>query len=145
MVTVTTASDYAGVLALLICHGGCLLRAVCAGRSLGDFAFKHPQALISADPYVAAQQLTPADRLVVMTSDGVTDVLHDDDMLGVAIRAIEQVGTVICNGDGCWCTTPPRCKSHCIRNCQATCICAVEDMLAVSLAGQLQSAHGVMQ
>lgn len=63
----------------------------CSCRSLGDFAFKHPQALISADPYVAAQQLTPADRLVVMTSDGVTDVLPDDDMLEVAIRAIEQV------------------------------------------------------
>lgn len=61
-------------------------------RALGDFAFKHPQALISADPHVAAHQLTPADRLVVLTSDGVTDVLPDDDLLDIAIAAIEQVG-----------------------------------------------------
>jgi hypothetical protein len=63
----------------------------CCCRSLGDFAFKHPQALLSAEPHVTQQQLAPSDKLVVLTSDGVTDVLPDDDMLGVAMRALEQV------------------------------------------------------
>jgi serine/threonine protein phosphatase PrpC len=63
----------------------------CCRRSLGDFAFKHPQALLSAEPHVMQQELAPSDKLVVLTSDGVTDVLPDDDMLGVAMRALEQV------------------------------------------------------
>uniref|UniRef100_A0A383W5L0 PPM-type phosphatase domain-containing protein n=1 Tax=Tetradesmus obliquus TaxID=3088 RepID=A0A383W5L0_TETOB len=67
-------------------------------RSLGDFAFKHPQALLSAEPHVTQQELAPSDRLVVLTSDGVTDVLPDDDMLGVAMRALEQ--TQNCTNSG---------------------------------------------
>ncbi|KAF6260470.1 phosphatase 2C-like domain-containing protein [Scenedesmus sp. NREL 46B-D3] len=59
-------------------------------RSLGDFAFKHPQALLSAEPHVAQQELAPSDKLVVLASDGVSDVLPDDDLLGVAMTALEQ-------------------------------------------------------
>eukprot|EP00879_Flechtneria_rotunda_P031399 GHRR01034299.1.p1 GENE.GHRR01034299.1~~GHRR01034299.1.p1 ORF type:complete len:295 (+),score=119.68 GHRR01034299.1:289-1173(+) len=59
-------------------------------RSLGDFAFKHPQPLIVAEPHVAERQLCPADRLIVLTSDGATDVLPDEDMLDFALRAIEE-------------------------------------------------------
>jgi serine/threonine protein phosphatase PrpC len=64
--------------------------AVC--RSLGDFAFKHPEPLISAEPAVCSQLLTPRDKLVVLTSDGVTDVCPDDDMLEIGFRAVEEVG-----------------------------------------------------
>jgi serine/threonine protein phosphatase PrpC len=60
-------------------------------RSLGDFAFKSPQALISAEPFVNTHTLDPTDRLVLLTSDGVTDVLPDDDMLDIGVRAVEQV------------------------------------------------------
>jgi hypothetical protein len=63
-----------------------------ARRSLGDFAFKSPQALISAEPFVSTHNLDPSDRLVLLTSDGATDVLPDEDMLEVGLRAIEQVG-----------------------------------------------------
>lgn len=66
--------------------------APCCCRSLGDFAFKSPQALISAEPYVNTHQLEPSDHLVLLTSDGVTDVVPDDDMLDIGLRAIEQVG-----------------------------------------------------
>lgn len=66
--------------------------ACCCCRSLGDFAFKSPQALISAEPYVNTHQLEPSDHLVLLTSDGVTDVVPDDDMLDIGLRAIEQVG-----------------------------------------------------
>ena len=61
-------------------------------RSLGDFAFKSPQPLLSAEPYVSTHHLEPSDHLVLLTSDGVTDVLPDDDMLDIGLRAIEQVG-----------------------------------------------------
>lgn len=69
----------------------CCCRCCLRRRSLGDFAFKSPQALISAEPFVSTHNLDPTDRLVLLTSDGVTDVLPDDDMLGVGLAAIEQV------------------------------------------------------
>lgn len=68
------------------------LRCSSSFRSLGDFAYKSPQALLSAEPYVVSHQLEPSDHLVLLTSDGVTDVLPDDDMLGIGLTAIEQVG-----------------------------------------------------
>jgi serine/threonine protein phosphatase PrpC len=60
-------------------------------RSLGDFAFKSPQPLISAQPFVNTHLLQPTDKLVLLTSDGVTDVLPDDDMLDIGLGAIAQV------------------------------------------------------
>jgi serine/threonine protein phosphatase PrpC len=60
-------------------------------RSLGDFAFKSPQPLISAQPFVNTHLLQPTDKLVLLTSDGVTDVLPDDDMLDIGLRAIAEV------------------------------------------------------
>lgn len=83
----------------------CCRCCCCWSRSLGDFAFKHPQALLSAEPHVTQQELAPSDRLVVLTSDGVTDVLPDDDMLGVAMRALEQVRAQRLGGwwPGCGC------------------------------------------
>jgi serine/threonine protein phosphatase PrpC len=68
-------------------------------RSLGDFAFKSPQALISAEPFVNTHTLDPTDRLVLLTSDGVTDVLPDDDMLDIGLRAIEQARSRTNNGN----------------------------------------------
>eukprot|EP00882_Tetradesmus_deserticola_P016861 GHRQ01018036.1.p1 GENE.GHRQ01018036.1~~GHRQ01018036.1.p1 ORF type:complete len:194 (+),score=94.20 GHRQ01018036.1:138-719(+) len=59
-------------------------------RSLGDFAFKHPQALLSAEPHVTQQELAPSDSLLLLASDGVTDVMPDDDVLGAALRALQQ-------------------------------------------------------
>jgi len=59
-------------------------------RSLGDFAFKHPEALLSVEPHVATQALTPDDRLVLLATDGVTDVLSDGAVLELALTALEQ-------------------------------------------------------
>lgn len=61
-------------------------------RSLGDFHFKTPVPLLTSEPHVTQHQLTPADRLVLLTSDGVTDVLPDDDVIELAFRAVEKVG-----------------------------------------------------
>lgn len=80
----------------------CCCRVCCAWcRSLGDFAFKSPQALISAEPFVNTHTLDPTDRLVLLTSDGVTDVLPDDDMLDIGLHAIEQVQDQAIRGAVC--------------------------------------------
>lgn len=60
-------------------------------RSLGDFHFKSPVPLLTSEPHVMQQQLSPADKLVLLTSDGVTDVLPDDDVLELALRAVDRV------------------------------------------------------
>jgi len=59
--------------------------------ALGDFAFKHPHPLISPEPAVRSVSLTPADALLLMATDGVTDVLGDDDALGIAMDALTRV------------------------------------------------------
>jgi serine/threonine protein phosphatase PrpC len=71
-------------------------------RSLGDFAWKHPQPLLSAEPYVATHALAPQDKLVLLTSDGVSDVLPDSDLLGIGLRAIEEVRARCCWGVWGW-------------------------------------------
>jgi serine/threonine protein phosphatase PrpC len=40
---------------------------------------------------VTQAALTPADRLLLLASDGVTDVLPDDAMMEVALAALDQV------------------------------------------------------
>uniref|UniRef100_A0A383WN56 protein-serine/threonine phosphatase n=1 Tax=Tetradesmus obliquus TaxID=3088 RepID=A0A383WN56_TETOB len=60
-------------------------------RALGDYKMKRPSfPIICPDPFVAQASLNPADRLLLLASDGVTDVLTDDAMLEVALAAAEQ-------------------------------------------------------
>jgi serine/threonine protein phosphatase PrpC len=69
-------------------------RAACPPppSALGDFAFKHPHPLLSPEPAVRSVALTPADSLLLMATDGVTDVVSDDDALGLALDAVTRVG-----------------------------------------------------
>jgi hypothetical protein len=69
-------------------HVPCLL---CC-RSLGDFNFKQPRPLLLCEPHVVHQQLAPSDSLLLLASDGVTDSLGDNDVMCIAMRALEQVG-----------------------------------------------------
>ncbi|KAI8464907.1 MAG: phosphatase 2C-like domain-containing protein [Monoraphidium minutum] len=59
-------------------------------RSLGDYAFKHPAAVISPEPALASVVLTPADSLLLVATDGVTDVLQYDDAVAIALLALQQ-------------------------------------------------------
>jgi serine/threonine protein phosphatase PrpC len=52
---------------------------------------KHPSyPIITPDPFVMQEGLTPADRLLLLASDGATDVLSDDAMLELALAAIDK-------------------------------------------------------
>lgn len=62
-----------------------------ARRSLGDFSLKHPAPILSPEPALASVTLTPADRLLLVATDGVTDVVGDDDALGAALDALDKV------------------------------------------------------
>jgi serine/threonine protein phosphatase PrpC len=46
--------------------------------------------IITPDPFVTQAGLTAADRLLLLASDGVTDVLSDDAMLEVALAAADR-------------------------------------------------------
>ncbi|KIY99425.1 hypothetical protein MNEG_8535 [Monoraphidium neglectum] len=59
-------------------------------RSLGDFAFKHPHPILSPEPALRSVALTPSDSLLLVATDGVTDVLPDDDALAIAVDAVER-------------------------------------------------------
>jgi hypothetical protein len=70
-------------------------------RSLGDFSFKQPRPLLLCEPHVVHQQLAPSDSLLLLASDGVTDSLGDDDVMCIAMRALEQVSSTadaLCSG-----------------------------------------------
>ncbi|KAI8463388.1 MAG: phosphatase 2C-like domain-containing protein, partial [Monoraphidium minutum] len=58
--------------------------------ALGDYAFKQPDLLISPEPALTSVALTPADSLLLVATDGVTDVLPDDDALAIALVALER-------------------------------------------------------
>jgi hypothetical protein len=56
-------------------------------RSLGDAQFKEPLPLVSCDPDVSVTLLRPGDTLLILASDGVWDVLSDQDAAEVAVAA----------------------------------------------------------
>lgn len=65
-------------------------KACMVTRALGDFAFKHPDPLLSPEPSVRSVLLTPSDVMLLVATDGVTDVLGDDDALAIALDALEK-------------------------------------------------------
>ena len=56
-------------------------------RSLGDAQFKEPLPLVSSDPDVSVTLLQPGDTMLILASDGVWDVLSDQDAAEVAVAA----------------------------------------------------------
>ncbi len=63
-------------------------------RALGDFAFKSPQPLLLSQPDVITQHLTTEDTLLMMLSDGVTDVMSDEDVMTAATLGVAKVSRV---------------------------------------------------
>ncbi|CAD7953717.1 unnamed protein product [Amoebophrya sp. A120] len=55
-------------------------------RSFGDFFFKQPTKLVESTPEVKIQALTPNDQFVVIVSDGICDVLKNQEIVNLALE-----------------------------------------------------------
>jgi hypothetical protein len=60
-------------------------------RSLGDLDFKEPGRYVEAEPDVARVELSSGDEFLLLASDGLWDVLSDQEACDVA-RQVLQVG-----------------------------------------------------
>ena len=67
-------------------------------RSLGDLDFKEPRRFVECEPDVRRLVPQPGDNLVVLGSDGLWDVMGDQEAVDVANAAL----TVGAGWDGCW-------------------------------------------
>ncbi len=63
-------------------------------RALGDVQFKRPNAFVITDPHCVEVTLLPAagHRLLLLLTDGVTDVLKDDEIVRLAMGALGRPG-----------------------------------------------------
>eukprot|EP00401_Gymnodinium_catenatum_P026225 CAMPEP_0117462678 /NCGR_PEP_ID=MMETSP0784-20121206/3180_1 /TAXON_ID=39447 /ORGANISM="" /LENGTH=780 /DNA_ID=CAMNT_0005256455 /DNA_START=85 /DNA_END=2426 /DNA_ORIENTATION=+ len=61
-------------------------------RSFGDYELKVPDLIVIATPEVKVVDLVPEDWAVVLTSDGVTDVLSDQEVANVLWQAVAVNG-----------------------------------------------------
>ncbi|CAL8468404.1 g7944 [Coccomyxa elongata] len=60
-------------------------------RSFGDIEFKEPRLFVERIPDVGRVQLLPEDSLIIMASDGLWDVLGDQQAVDIAQGAVKQV------------------------------------------------------
>ncbi|KAL6761608.1 phosphatase 2C-like domain-containing protein, partial [Haematococcus lacustris] len=58
-------------------------------RSLGDYDFKEPRKLVDATPEVVRTRLMPGDAFVVLASDGLWDVMTDQDAVDAVRSALQ--------------------------------------------------------
>eukprot|EP00878_Enallax_costatus_P009387 GHUV01009809.1.p1 GENE.GHUV01009809.1~~GHUV01009809.1.p1 ORF type:complete len:346 (+),score=145.49 GHUV01009809.1:861-1898(+) len=60
-------------------------------RGFRDYGFKGVGGdLVIPTPHIQQLELIPDDQVLLLTSDGVTDVMGDDDMMEVAMKAISK-------------------------------------------------------
>eukprot|EP00392_Amoebophrya_sp_AT5.2_P015616 g15829.t1 len=52
-------------------------------RALGDFAFK--TSGVTCEPYYAQRELKPDDVCICLATDGLWDVLDEDDVAGIVL------------------------------------------------------------
>ena len=67
-----------------------MLTGLAVSRSLGDMEFKRPKPLVSADPDVSRIRLGQTDTVMVMGSDGLWDVVSDQEAVNLATKAIRE-------------------------------------------------------
>ncbi|BDA43649.1 Protein phosphatase 2C homolog 3 [Coccomyxa sp. Obi] len=71
-------------------------------RSFGDIEFKEPRLFVERIPDVGRVQLLPEDSLIIMASDGLWDVLGDQQAVDIAHEAVKadlQKGVMAQAGD----------------------------------------------
>ncbi|CAG9467250.1 unnamed protein product [Pedinophyceae sp. YPF-701] len=67
---------------------GRVLSGLAVSRSLGDVEFKQPTKLVTEEPDVSRLRLTPNDNMVIAASDGLWDVMSDQDAVELATRTV---------------------------------------------------------
>ena len=58
-------------------------------RALGDHALKSDDGGVSCEPHTVVHRVGPSDRFVVMASDGIWDVMSDDDVQDLVLSNAE--------------------------------------------------------
>jgi len=59
-------------------------------RALGDHVLKGSDGGVTAEPHCVVYRVGPADRFVIMASDGVWDVMSDDDVQQLVLQHAER-------------------------------------------------------
>ena len=62
------------------------------GRALGDADYKDPKPFVSAEASVRRLDLLPEDKAVIIASDGLWDVIGDQDVVTMVDQLIQ-----VCN------------------------------------------------
>ena len=65
----------------------------CASLLSGDINFKDPMRLVECEPDVRRVRLQPSDEFVVMASDGLWDVMGDQEACRVVIDELQGATT----------------------------------------------------
>lgn len=73
---------------------GLLGKGLAVSRSLGDLLFKEPKRLVECEPDVCRLHLTPDCTFVVLGTDGVWDVLTDEDSVSIAEAEIKVMAAL---------------------------------------------------
>ena len=105
------------------------------GRALGDADYKDPKPFVSAEASVRRLDLLPEDKAVIIASDGLWDVIGDQDVVTMVDQLIQ-----VCNLSGrqyaCLLKTGP-----CICECPSLSNCHSCPPAFVKLAGRLISSY----
>eukprot|EP00891_Asterochloris_glomerata_P003379 jgi/Astpho2/3379/Aster-x1143 len=75
-------------------HNGHPATGLAVSRGLGDLQFKEPVRLVEATPEVTSMQLQPTHQFIMMGSDGVFDVLDDEEVVTTVQAALQAHRTV---------------------------------------------------
>lgn len=59
------------------------------GRALGDADYKDPKPFVSAEASVRRLDLLPEDKAVIIASDGLWDVIGDQDVVTMVDQLIQ--------------------------------------------------------
>lgn len=73
----------------------CSFSAVAVCRALGDADYKEPKAFVSSEASVRRLDLLPEDKAVIVASDGLWDVIGDQDVVTMVDQHI-KVTTIAC-------------------------------------------------
>ena len=64
--------------------------ALAVSRVIGDVQMKEPRKLVVANPEINCFELTPDDEFLLMASDGLFDVMDDQNVVNVVSQHLKE-------------------------------------------------------